>query len=659
MGVAIAVLLLLLVTLGGAAITYRFDRDAPLPVRLAIGAVVGETALGLIGYPLALLWGLNLWTVALAAVPLLLPLLLLREKNVRRLFFRDVRRLRFRFRSAGHRVYYLLFLMAGAAFLSLFPGAVYEQNGSLFTANHHNHGDLPWHMAIIQGFAVGRNFPPEHPEFAGAPLTYPFLSDFIAAQLLPLGATPVQAMQVQNLHLAFALLILLFWWALHLTRSRFGMVAAPLMLLLSGGWGWMTLIADAQAAGRPLWELFPHPPHDTTIGIDGFRWGNLLTTLLVTQRGFLMGLPLALITLVLLWRTFRRDDTPERLRQKAAAGIVAGLVPLTHGHTFLVLLLIGAGMAVYDLPRAAQRWRGWLFYFALAGLLALPQVWVLGSKTEVQAASFLGWQPGWDSGAADPLGWALFWYRNTGPLLLLIPVALIWQNPQWRGTVSPRLKRFFMPFLLCFALGNTLRLAPWVWDNFKVLFYFLVGAAPLVGALLAVFWRRGGFGWLVAPVLLLFLTFSGAIDVWRTGSRQTAMPVFNTEAIAFARAVEQATPPDARILTAPLHYHPVLLTGRRVLCGFNGHLWSHGLDFGPRQKEVNRIYEGAADSDELLRKLQVHYIVIGPTERATDAFRLNEASLKRFPVVAQVGEYRLLAVKRAANAGANTYESND
>ena len=42
---------------------------------------------------------------------------------------------------------------------------------------------------------------------------------------------------------------------------------------------------------------------DYTISRDGpLRWGNAITTLLVTQRSLLLGLPVALIVFTLLWK---------------------------------------------------------------------------------------------------------------------------------------------------------------------------------------------------------------------------------------------------------------------------------------------------------------------------------------------------------------------
>jgi hypothetical protein len=56
--------------------------------------------------------------------------------------------------------------------------------------------------------------------------------------------------------------------------------------------------------------------------------------------------------------------------------------------------------------------------------------------------------------------------------------------------VPKRLLLFYLPFTLCFIIPNFLKMAPWIWDNIKVLYYWWLASAPLVALLLARLWRR-------------------------------------------------------------------------------------------------------------------------------------------------------------------------
>ena len=91
-----------------------------------------------------------------------------------------------------------------------------------------------------------------------------------------------------------------------------------------------------------------------------------------------------------------------------------------------------------------------------------------------------------------------------------------------RRRSGSRLRRFYLPFLLCFMVPNVIRLAPWIWDNIKVLVYWFVASMPLVSLVLARWYRTGGWYRALAVSLALSLTAAGALDLWRVLSRRGA-----------------------------------------------------------------------------------------------------------------------------------------
>ena len=72
-------------------------------------------------------------------------------------------------------------------------------------------------------------------------------------------------------------------------------------------------------------------------------------------------------------------------------------------------------------------WRSWLYFFAVALIVCLPEVLWLANTGGVNTRSYLGWQPGWDHGQHNVI-W--FWFVNTGLFIPLLVVALVWR----RGT---------------------------------------------------------------------------------------------------------------------------------------------------------------------------------------------------------------------------------
>jgi hypothetical protein len=93
------------------------------------------------------------------------------------------------------------------------------------------------------------------------------------------------------------------------------------------------------------------------------------------------------------------------------------------------------------------------------------------------------------------------------------------------------------------------------------------------------------------------------------------------------------------IIHAPVHNTPVFLTGRRSLMGYPGHIWTHGLQFMQRESEIKRIYLGAPDAEQLIRKYGIEYLVVGPQERIVTP--VNDQFINRFQKVGEVGEYKL------------------
>jgi uncharacterized membrane protein len=186
-------------------------------------------------------------------------------------------------------------------------------------------------------------------------------------------------------------------------------------------------------------------------------------------------------------------------------------------------------------------------------------------------------------------------------------------------------------------------MAPWVWDNVKILFYWWIASAPIVALLLARLWESRAWNRVLAVVLLLSLVLAGSLDVFALVTQKNEYGEFDQAGISFAEAVKQQTPPQAMVLHAPLHNTPLFLAGRRSLMGYPGHIWTHGLIFADREAEIRRIYGGAPDARDLLTKYGVDYVAVGPQERSQ--LHANESFFNNFPKVIDTGVYRLYKIK--------------
>jgi hypothetical protein len=259
-------------------------------------------------------------------------------------------------------------------------------------------------------------------------------------------------------------------------------------------------------------------------------------------------------------------------------------------------------------------------------------------NSAVDASTFFAFETGWDHGKDNPI-W--FWFKNTGLFIPLIFAAILMKTD---GYVVPRrVLLFYLPFTLCFIIPNFVKMAPWIWDNIKVLYYWWLASAPIVALLLAKLWRQGSVRRVIAAVLFVFVTLAGALDVAGIALRSVKYQVFDSAGIRFAELVKQQTQPRSLVIHAPVHNTPVFLTGRRSLMGYPGHIWTHGLEFVRREGEIKRMYLGSPDADQLMRNYGVDYAVVGPHERMVTP--INEAFFSRFEKVGEVGEYKLYKIR--------------
>jgi hypothetical protein len=677
-----ACLLLFIAVSGGTLLTFVYDRQTHFAARLATGTCTGLVLLATAGFVFSWWMGLNSASITVSAAVLLLPWCLLFIGRYRTFIFTETvnaTRAVWQALISDERstIAYFLFYAVMAGLLGVvFSRALVTRADGIYTGLVNNLGDLPLHLQVITSFVQGQNIHAEDPVFAGVRFTYPLLADFLSAMLVRAGATLMLALWLPGVTMALALTGIMHHWTLTLTRNRLAGLIAPLLLMFSGGLGWVLIFQDVRNSDHGLFPMLARLPHDYTIMSGSiYRWGNALTALLVPQRSLLFGLPLAICIFCQLWLALEEQPlagrrphsedrhagveagavaaqpatdpqvAPHTRLRMAGTGFFAGLSPLVHTHTFIVILLVACCLAI--IFRA--QWRSWLVFFAVMLLAALPECLWLARSSGFQARTFIGWQFGWDHGDHNIL-W--FWLVNTGAFLPLLAAAFVLRKP---GSRIPRkLLLFLSPFLLCFLIPNIIKVAPWTWDNIKILVYWYVGSIPVVALLLA-HWlqpplpqqsssqQSSAKCWL-AIALLASLVFSGALDILRVVSKTTEYLEFDNDGISMARLISQIAAPQAVVLHAPVYNSPVFLTGRRSLLGYPGWIWSRGMDYSQREMDIRNMYSGSTDVGALLKQYNVGYVLLGPQE--VRSLAVSTEFWNRYPLMAHIGDYRLYKVEQ-------------
>lgn len=657
----ISLILIAVISIGGMSLTYLVAANRPLMWRLAAGTIIASSIFGTLLFIAASIAGLNLGIVLGCLAITASPVVLLRRSDIRQRFRQDRQRAGGKLQGANAAkvlrfVYYAFFLLL---FWAFFERTYFELADGIYTGGSQNLGDLPFHLGAIFSFTDGNNFPPQNPSWAGAKFAYPFIADLLTAGFMTLGADLKNAMLVQNVAWAFSLLVLIERFTFTLTGSRLAGRIAPALLFLSGGFGFIWFFKDYWESGKAFLDVLSSLPRDYTIG-DQFRWGNSMVVLFMTQRSMLLGLPLTIIVLGYLWRVFSQEDADENGEKGAAIsasvliklfaiGMLAGMLPLIHLHSLATLFVV-TGVLFLMRPK---RWKVWIAFGLGVSAIAVPELIWSVSGTASDTAKFFDWHFGWDK-REDNFLW--FWFKNTGIVLPMIAIGayFLWnrkesveEKSRARDAESAPdgriLLLFYVPFVLLFVISNAAKLAPWEWDNVKVLFYWYVGSIPLIAYALAYVWKEGRAGRILSLAAMAVLVMAGSLDVWRTVSGQIKYRVFDSEGIALAQQFKRKAAPRALILHAPTYNSPIVLTGRQSLMRYSGHLSSHGIDYLPREADVKRIYEGGGVSDLLLSKYNIDYVLVSPEER--NALKANEQFFKKYPVYVDVGQYRLYKIK--------------
>lgn len=471
-------------------------------------------------------------------------------------------------------------------------------NNGLSTGMINAYGDLGFHMANITNLAYSQTIPPADPILSGNYLTYPFFSNFLSAMLLIGGASYSQAVNLPAFILIPITLILFYCLVRSLSNNKKVALIALLLFAFGGSTiGWLFIIDDFPSLNNLSIELLANLPRNYTGhsgDINNLQLVNPIISLLIPQRSFMFGMPLAFIILLLLIRKEKSNHFISFL----LAGLLAGLLPLFHAHTVIVLI------PLILLLLTGNPHRDWRIFFITTIIVGLPgALYYITSDASASTTPHL--QLGWMSNNNN---FIVFWLKNSG---LLIPITIF-------GLFLPtpnNIKIFAATGLAIFSAANIWLFAAWEWDNTKLFVYWSLFTLPLIAYTAVHFWQKGNHyvrGIIIS--LIIFHILSGSIDVLRlTLPKTQTWPEWDNDNIAMAELIRSNTTRQDTILIAPYHNSPAALSGRAVYLGFPGHVWTHGGNHIEREEAVKQFYNGEI---EQLPQLQPQYVIVSPVEHS-------------------------------------------
>ncbi len=466
------------------------------------------------------------------------------------------------------------------ASLRAFLWVVYFRGDEICVLSPNNLGDMSLHFNFIRNFASGVPFWPENPILTGAPLTYPLGADLFNSLLEICGVDIRRGLVWTGLGGAALTGFALWRWG-----GAFGVAA----FLFNGGLAGFAVLTTLQAGDFQ----------------QSLTWKSIFLSMFVTQRGLLVALPEGLLLLT-AWREayFRsgRRILPDWLQVLLYAGM-----PLFNIHAFLFLSVI---LASVFLARAPAR-RSLL---ALVSVAFVPATLAMLAVTNrFSAGSGIRWIPNWIVGETDWIaafgswcpaflaGTVLPWIWNFG---FALPLAIAAAVMAVRSK-DAEARCFVATTLAVFAACSVVAFAPWPWDNMKLMIWSWIVLAPYLWSLVL---SRLDIAARAALCFALF--FSGAVSLAGGLDARHGYSIGQRSEVDAWRAATADISPEARFACVPDYNHPLILLGRRVACGYEGHLWSHGLDFRDKLSLLKLTLAGRSNWRKSTRSLGIDWLAL-------------------------------------------------
>lgn len=527
----------------------------------------------------------------------------------------------------------IVLLFAGAIFFQTTTWILVEQNSKIFVTNPSNWGDMSMHLSYINTFASGKPFWPENPFLTKVPLHFPvgidlFNALFVSNRLdfIPVIVTTAILSGVLTLY----------------TLYRFGSTFVILGFLFNGG----------LTAFKHL-----HPFHWVNFQSE-IAWRNIFITNFTPMRGFQYAFPCALF-LLYVWRdayltkplsqsnnpASNDTSTPLDINPPTATPtstqcppwiqvLLYSTLPFFHFHTFLFLSFL---LLVWMLFSTHKR------YFLRIVLCSVPiATYLISLITNLTSplsysSALIRWLPGWMQNTKP---FFAFWFENFGILPLLLVYALYRQlfhknadtsshdQTDTSASTSTAFSLLYLPAIILFLTCCFICFAPSAWDNQILMLWPYLVVLPFIQSKAIQNlpkWSR--------PILCCLLFFSGAYSVASSFLITKPAQVTTRTALEIQNQIQSKLLFNRTFLIAPVHNHPVLLTGNKATLGYPGHVWTHGFDYKPTETLVESVYRGQGDWYDSLQKLGATYLFWGDIEKQRYPHS-PRAWENHFPVVA-------------------------
>jgi len=536
-------------------------------------------------------------------------------------------------------------------------------DGSSYKVALAGYGDIPFHMAEVSYFIHSQPFGLQEPIYSGQKLSYPFLINFLSAVFYIQNKNYIFSFHFPAITLALSGILLLYLLFRKIIKKTFARICAFLIFFLGSGTGYLKIAEDrnffAQKGIANILNYLLHLPYPITVFYNARYpeqnniWSSILTMFLMHQRSFFFGIALGAVCIFLAYLAF---ETKEK-KVFIFAGIALGLMPLAHIHSFVAISII-----VFSFFLAAVIFRkrdiayGFLKTIVFTTLFSLPSLaYIFCTQFLNNNKGFLAFRLGWMSKPGigsinyNPAfhihitEYLSYMWENFGfilPLLLLAIVIFLVRRENNRNILMYSL---IISAVLLWGLLNIIKFQPWDFDNNKFFAYFLLPSALVIGCFFERMYFKGAK--LIVVFLTFFIVLSGAIDAFNRSSlaNPPLYGIFGQDDLKTADFIINYLPHGKNILTGSTFLNLVdSLAGRPVLLGYEGWLWTHGIDYQSRGDDVQKMFSGT-QFPELAKKYNIGYVLIGPPGQNNQKANMDYFA-SNYKIIFQSKEYKIYKI---------------
>ncbi len=409
----------------------------------------------------------------------------------------------------AHGIFYASIMCFTAGLILLQVQGLHTVGGGTIQGGDNFGLDYLYHLGIGNSL-IYTGFPPKLPYAAGALNIYPFIPDFYYSMLVYSGAGLITSYYLMNFLLYFSLIAVGSFLFYKISKSqRLPVVGMAIFIFCGQG---LSLLVMLLLNASPV---IPVPGSSSIFYQLTYPLFNFIQPLInnfAPQHEYLLGFPYTITIITLLYLMFLDKKKAEPSKSLFFLALLAGLLPLIHPDSFLVLCIFAIVIALYSILSSESRsrssiFRYWFMAIVIALLAATPAVLYIHSQhlqNNIISNAFT--EAVWYVQGANILYLiglhALFWTEVLGPIFILGVLGLL--------TLKKREMVLFIAPLLVFLLVNLAWFPPGFGDSNKftvyVIFFFGLSSAMLLSRLYS---RKGRLVKVIAAILLIAIIFNG------------------------------------------------------------------------------------------------------------------------------------------------------